>query len=141
MKLREIINDATHYQSALHLNEKMMNLEPVQFIGEQVEATFDTPPPLEKTPPCPDGFTWREEDFRVVELLSERRDFQRRGRMKRNMRPSHAAAASIKGSWGVGRFFFCVRVEGGRVFEIYYDREVKNVYQRKGSWFLYQELG
>ncbi|MBC8335135.1 MAG: hypothetical protein ISR59_01225 [Anaerolineales bacterium] len=118
-----------------------MNLEPIQFIAEQVEVRYDTPPPFEKTPPCPDGFTWREEDFRVVELLSERRDYQRRGRMKRNMSPGHAAAASIKGSWGVGRFFFRVCVEGGRVFEIYYDRESKNVDDRKGSWFLYQELG
>ena len=118
-----------------------MNLESVRFIAEQVEVTFDSPPPFEKTPPCPDGFTWREEKFRVLELLSERRDFQRRGRMKRSMSPGHAAAASKKGSWGVGRFFFRVRVEGGRIFEIYYDREVKNVYQRKGSWVLYQELG
>jgi len=121
--------------------KKTMNFEPIQFIAEQVEVVFDTPPPFEKTPPCPDGFTWREEEFRVVELLSERRDYQRRGRMKRNMSPGHTAAASIKGSWGVGRFFFRVRVEGGRVFEIYYDRESKNVDDRKGSWFLYQELG
>ena len=118
-----------------------MNLEPVQFIGEQVEVAFDTPPSFEKTPPCPDGFLWRRENFRIVELLSERRDFQRHGRMGRNMRPSHAAAASIKGSWGVGRFFFQVRVKEGRIFELYYDRESKSVDDRKGSWFLYRELG
>jgi len=118
-----------------------MRLEPVHFIGEQIEVVFDSPPSLEKTPPCPDAFIWREERFRVVELLSERRDFERRGRMGRNMRPSHAAAASARGSRGVGRFHFRVRVEGGRVFDLYYDREVKSVDQKKGSWFLYREMG
>ena len=118
-----------------------MNLESVRFIGEQVEVAFDAPPPLEKSPPCPDGFLWQGEEFRIIELLSEWRDFKRRGRMERNMRPRHATAASTKGSWGVGRFFFQVRVEGGRIFELYYDRESKNVDQRKGSWFLYRELG
>ncbi|MCF6278103.1 MAG: DUF6504 family protein [Anaerolineales bacterium] len=118
-----------------------MNLKPIRFIGEQVEVTFDTPPPLEKNPPCPDGFVWRGESFRVVELLSERRDFQRRGRMTRNMRPSHAAAASTRGSRGVGRFFFLICVEAGRFFELYYDREIKSVDEKKGSWFLYREMG
>jgi len=119
----------------------MMKLEPVRFIGEQVDVTFDAPPLLEKTPPCPDAFIWRGEHFRIVELLSERRDFERRGRMGRNMRPSHAAAASTRGSWGVGRFHFRVRVEVGRIFDLYYDRDVKSVDERKGSWFLYREMG
>ncbi len=118
-----------------------MRLEPVRFIGEQVGVTFDSPPPLEKTPPCPDEFRWRGEVFRVIELLKEWRDFERRGRMARNMRPSHAVAASTRGSWGVGRFYFRVRVEGERIFELYYDREVKSVDDRKGSWFLYREMG
>jgi hypothetical protein len=28
-----------------------------------------------------------------------------------------------------------------QVFDIYYDRAVKNVDDRKGQWFLYRELG
>lgn len=118
-----------------------MKLEPVRFIGEQIEVAFDTPPRLEKVPPCPDAFIWQGDHFRIVEVLSERRDFERRGRMGRNMRPSHAEAASMHGSRGVGRFHFRVRVEGGRIFDLYYDRDVKNVDQRKGSWFLYREMG
>ena len=118
-----------------------MQLEPVRFIGEQVDVTFAAPPPLEKTPPCPNAFVWRGERFQIIELMSERRDFERRGRMGRNMRPSHAAAASTRGSWGVGRFHFRIRVQGGRIFDLYYDRDVKNVNQRKGSWFLYREMG
>ncbi len=118
-----------------------MRLEPVRFIGEQIEVTFDTPPLLEKVPPCPDAFVWQGERFRIVELLSERRDYERRGRMGRNMRPTHAATASMRGSRGVGKFHFRVRVEAGRLFDLYYDREVKSVDDKKGSWFLYREMG
>ena len=118
-----------------------MRLEPVRFIGEKIKVTFDTPPLLEKVPTCPDAFTWQEETYRIVELLSERRDYERRGRMGRNMRPTHAEVASTRGSRGVGRFHFRVRVQGGRVFDLYYDREVKSVDDKKGSWFLYREMG
>jgi hypothetical protein len=30
---------------------------------------------------------------------------------------------------------------GQRVFDLYYDRAMKNVDRRKGEWFLYRELG
>ncbi len=36
--------------------------------------------------------------------------------------------------------FFRVRVEGGQIFDIYYDRAMKNVDDRKGQWFIYREL-
>ena len=118
-----------------------MRLEPVRFIGEKIDVLFDTPPVFEKSPPCPDGFIWQGETFQIVELLSERRDFGRRGRMGRNMRPTHAAVAATRGSRGVGKFHFRVRVVGERVFDLYYDREVKSVDDKKGSWFLYREMG
>ncbi len=118
-----------------------MQLRPIHFYDEPIEPLFDSPPALEKTPPCPDGFTWRDETFRVKELLEEWRNFKRRGRMAQNMRPEHAARASTRGSWGVGRFHFRVRVEGGRVFELYYDRAPKDAGDRKGKWFVYSEWG
>jgi hypothetical protein len=118
-----------------------MHLEPVRFIGEQIEVIFDTPPFLEKAPPCPDAFIWQGETFSVIALLSERRDYERRGRMGRNMRPTHAATASMRGSRGVGKFHFRVRVAGGRIFDLYYDREIKSVDDKKGNWFLYREVG
>lgn len=118
-----------------------MRLEPVRFIGEQIEVSFDKPLILEKSPPCPDAFTWKGETFRIVELVSERRNYERRGRMGRNMRPTHAAVASTRGSRGVGKFHFRVRVEGDRIFDLYYDREVKNVDDKKGKWVLFREMG
>jgi hypothetical protein len=72
--------------------------------------------------------------------LSEWRDYQRRGRMARNMKPEHAAAAERRGSWGVGQFYFRVRTRNDKIFEIYYDRAPKDVDNRKGEWFLYREL-
>jgi hypothetical protein len=105
---------------------------------------------MEKSPPCPDGFIWEGEQYSVTELLSEWSDFTRRGKYARNMRPTHAAVASNRGSLNVGRFYFRVGVvrsssktagqTESRIFDIYYDRAMKNVDDRKGQWFLYREL-
>jgi hypothetical protein len=67
-------------------------------------------------------------------------EFARRGKMARNMRPAHAAVAASRGSLNEGRFYFPVRVDSDQVFDIYYDRAMKNVDDRKGQWFLYREL-
>jgi hypothetical protein len=117
-----------------------MNHKSLRFIGEPIEVVFDKPPALAKSPGCPDGFVWRGETYRIVELESEWCDFARRGKMARNMRESHLATASKHGSLGVGRFTFRVRVGDGRVFDLYYDRAPKSVEHRKGSWTLYREL-
>lgn len=107
-----------------------------QFIDEKIEVGFTGEPPLEKTPRCPDRLYWRGSVFEVVEQLAERREFARKGRMAKNMQPQHASRASRVGSWGVGRFYFRVKVSTGKIMEIYYDRAPGNVDQRKGSWFL-----
>jgi hypothetical protein len=111
-----------------------------RFIGEPITVAWDRPPLLEKTPRCPDRFTWREELFEIVAVLEERRDYGRRGRMAANMQPEHAQRAQQRGSWGVGRFFFRVRTANGRVFELYYDRAPRDSDARKGAWFLRQEV-
>ena len=59
--------------------------------------------------------------------------------MGRNMIPPHLSRAERIGSLGVGRFFFRVRTEGGRIFEIYYDRAPTDAGNRKGSWVLFGE--
>lgn len=111
-----------------------------RFIDEEIEVEFDIPLVLEKTPTCPNRFFWRDEVFHITESLSEWRDFTRRGRSARNMRPGHASTASIRGSLGVGRFYFQVRTQFDRFFVIYYDRAPKDALRRHGTWFLYQEL-
>lgn len=119
-----------------------MELEPVpiRFISESVVVYFDTPPVLEKKPDCPSGFTWRGEAFQIVATLSEWVDHQRRGRAARNMRPTHASVAQVRGSWGVGQYYFRVVTQNGRIFDLYYDRAPKDADHRKGSWYLFQEL-
>lgn len=117
-----------------------MNFKPLRFISEPVEVQFDRPPALEKKPGCPQRFVWRGKTYHVVEELSAWHDYTRRGRMARNMKPAHAATASRRGSWGVGRDYYRVRTEGGRVFDLYYDRAPKGVDDRKGTWFLYREM-
>lgn len=116
-----------------------MDSFPMNFIGEPVEAIFEQPPMLLKSPPCPNAFIWRGETFQVEEMLETWVSYERRGRMARNMRPSHSAAASRRGSWGVGRFSFRVRVTGGRIFELYYDRAPESAGDRAGHWFLLGE--
>ena len=112
---------------------------PLHFYDEPIEVSFKRPPALEKKPPCPDAFTWRGQSYAVVELLSEWADFRRRGKMARNMQPQHAAVAMERGSWGVGRSYFRVKVDTGQVFELYYDRAPKDAGARKGSWVLVGE--
>jgi uncharacterized protein DUF6504 len=115
--------------------------QPIHFLDQPIEVLFDTPPAREKTPDCPNGFIWEEKTYRVTEMLSAWSDFKRRGKMARNMRPEHAAVAANRGSLNVGRFYFRVRVDTDQIFDIYYDRAMKNVDERKGQWFVYRELG
>lgn len=111
----------------------------MSFIDEQIEVAFKQPPVYQKSPPCPDAFVWRGETFTIVEMLGTWQNFNRRGRMARNMRPEHASVAVHRGSWGVGRFFFTVRVQDGRVFNLYYDRAPESAGDRMGHWFLLGE--
>ncbi len=109
-----------------------MIYRPKHFIGETIEVKFDTPPAFEKTPDCPEGFVWNGKAFLIVEVLSQWSDFGRSGAMTYNMRPSNMKKALRRGSYGVGRFYFRVRTQSEQIFEMYYDRAVKNVDHRKG---------
>jgi Family of unknown function (DUF6504) len=113
---------------------------PIQYIDEPIEPVFIVPPMFEKIPGCPAGFVWNETTYRVDEMLSEWHDYTRRGRSAKNMRPEHAAVAAHRGSWGVGRDWFRVRIHDGRIFDLYYDRAPKGSDQRKGAWRLVKEM-
>jgi len=123
------------------LLENMPDFTSIHFYDAPIEVLYDKPPIYEKSPDCPNGFSWENRDYRILELISEWNDFTRRGRYARNMRPAHATVASTRGSLNVGRFYFRVRVNTGQIFDIYYDRAMKSVDERKGQWFLYRELG
>ena len=118
-----------------------MDPKPTRFIGEAIEAHFEQPPALEKKPGCPDAFTWRGTRYLIVEKLTEWHNYRRRGHMAVNMRPTRAERAAQRGSWGVGRNYYRVRVDSGQIFDLYYDRAPKGTDQRKGGWFLFRELG
>ena len=111
----------------------------IHFYDEPIEPIFDKAPGLIKSPDCPDGFLWRGQSYRVSEMLAEWHDYRRRGRMAVNMQPAHARVAASRGSLGVGRYYFRVRVESGQVFELYYDRTINSASDRKGHWFLVGE--
>ena len=114
--------------------------QPEHFIDEPIEVGFDREPLLKKKPSAPDLFRWRDETYRRTETLQEWFDYGRRGRMDKNMSPAHLRNARQKGSWGVGRYFFRLRVEGGRIFDLYYDRAPRHASDREGSWVLWREM-
>lgn len=109
-------------------------------IGEKIRIGFNNPNVLIRSPVCPDFFEWRGHTFFIKTLLSEWKDFSRKGRSARNMSAPHRNRAVIKGSRGVGRFFFRVVSDSGRIFELYYDRAPLNIEDRLGEWILFQEL-
>lgn len=115
-------------------------MKAIRFISEAIDVQFDEEPALTKKPGCPDRFIWRGETHQIVEKLKEWHDYGRRGRMAHNMRAAHLAAAERRGSWGVGRDYFRVRTERGRIFDLYYDRAPKRAGDRTGEWFLYREM-
>lgn len=119
----------------------MTDFDDARFIGAPIEVEFDRPPLFSKRPHCPARFVWEGETFEITAVLKEWRDYGRRGRMSRNMRPENLKRAAKRGSWGVGRYYFRVMIgESGRCFELYYDRAPKGRRQREGAWFLDREL-
>lgn len=115
-------------------------LRPVRFIGNEIEVEFDRPPPLRKKPGAPRAFCWEGARYAVTELMARWFDFERKGRAGQNMEPAHLRAAARRSSWGVGRFYFRVRTDRGRIFDLYYDRAPESATDRAGHWFLWREL-
>ncbi len=109
------------------------------FIDEPISVVYLQEILLEKKPRCPDKFMWHGQLFEIENTIMEWVDYTRRGRMARNMSEAHSTTAAVKGSWGVGRFFFRIKTGCGRIFDIYYDRAPKGTINRKGQWFLFQE--
>jgi hypothetical protein len=117
-----------------------MNDQPEKrFIDEAIEVGYKKAPFIQKVPICPDFFIWEETKYIVTRLDSEWSDTARRGKHSIKMRPAHLIRAEKLNSLGVGRFFFRVEVEGGRVFELYYDRKPQKHDEGKGQWVLLSE--
>ena len=87
----------------------MTEYTPIHFFDEPIKVLFNELPVLEKAPHCPNAFEWNGKTYPITALLAEWADFTRRGRMANNMRPAHAATASIRGSLNVGRYYFRVK--------------------------------
>jgi hypothetical protein len=122
------------------MTRKGKKFVPVQFIGEELETTFEKAPLYSKKPGAPNSFTWQGEKFDVKDTLSTWFDFGRKGKAAKNMREENLREAKRRGSWGVGRYYFRVESEGGRVFDLYYDRAPKDAGDRAGHWFLWREM-
>jgi hypothetical protein len=113
---------------------------PLRFIGEEIQVQFDSVHFPLKKPSAPDHFTWGQKRLSVAVVLSAWSEYERKGRFKRNMAPHNLRVAKKRGSWGVGRFYFRVEVQDGRVFDLYYDRAPDDAADRLGHWFLWREM-
>ena len=116
------------------------NWSPLRFIGEAIEVKFVKLDFPLKNPSAPDQFIWSDQVWEVTRVLSAWRDYGRRGKMARNMQPAHQRLAVQRGSWGVGRFYYRIQVQDGRVFDLYYDRAPGDATDRLGHWFLWREM-
>jgi hypothetical protein len=122
------------------MSQRQDNLIPIRFIAKEIEVEFDHPPKLAKKPDPPTRFIWQGEVFDIVKVLSRWISYERKGRMAKNMKPEHHEVAVKRGSWGVGRFYFRVLTEVGRIFDLYYDRAPESAGDRKGHWYLWREM-
>ena len=113
-----------------------MNDARKKYIGEEITVVLPGADLLERTPECPLSFTWREREICVDQLLNQWTDFSRKGKNNRNMREEHLQRAAVRGSWGVGRFYFEVCDADGVVYTLYYDRSPASSSDRKGTWIL-----
>ncbi|HKZ54839.1 MAG TPA: DUF6504 family protein [Anaerolineales bacterium] len=113
---------------------------PVRFIDAEIDVVFSRPPLLSKKPDPPAAFVWEGRERRIRELVGQWFDFERRGRMAKNMQPAHLRTAARRGSWGVGRYYFRVVTEDGIAFDLYYDRAPEDAGDRAGHWVLWREL-
>jgi hypothetical protein len=120
------------------MNNNKPQLNPV-YIGEVISVGFNKAPIFSKKPACPDNFTWQGKIYYVNALLSEWADFSRKGKNNRNMKDAHLERAKVLGSLGVGRFYFRVQTTDLGVFDLYYDRAIKNAFDSNGFWVLFQE--
>ena len=112
----------------------------LRLTAEEIPVHSGRPSVREKKPEAPQAFDWHGTTRTVAEVISSWFDFDRKGREARNMAPAHLTTARRRGSWGVGRFYFRVRTDDGRAFDLYYDRAPESAGDRKGHWFLWREL-
>ncbi len=113
--------------------------KPQVFIGQEITVGYEKDRVVQKSPTCPDYFVWDHNTFVIKNVEQEWKDFSRKGNAQRNMRPAHLRRVVMKGSWGVGRFFFRVQTECSRNFEMYYDRAPHNRKNGQGVWILFCE--
>ncbi|HCJ10605.1 MAG TPA: hypothetical protein DHW14_05510 [Clostridiales bacterium] len=112
------------------------------FIGEEIEPVFKEEPELEKKTGVPDGFKWRGREYAVTRVIKEWHEYDHPrpgGGWDAGRPPFGARAPMRRGSWGVGKDFYRVMTDDGRLVDIYYDRRPKG--RKKGRWVILRELG
>jgi hypothetical protein len=112
------------------------------FVGAAIEVGHDTPPAVAKRPGPPDEIVWQDQRLRVVAVLREWHDYRPRGSTKsfyvKERGSYRALAAQRRGSFGVGRDYYRLRLSSGEVFDVYYDRSPRAGQGGRGGWYLWR---
>ncbi|MFN8463722.1 MAG: DUF6504 family protein [Anaerolineales bacterium] len=80
----------------------------LHFLDQPIEVIFDTPPALEKSPTCPNGFVWEGKTYRVTEMLSAWTVQAARKDGAQRLALNTRRLSQNRGSLNVGRFYFRV---------------------------------
>lgn len=104
----------------------MHDMADEMFISEAIlpdVGTFNAAAMASGQPGLPKGFTWREQHYEIVEIISDwkmsEREFHRRGEAYYR------------------KHFWKVRVDSGEVMTLYVVRNVKRGESAKRRWWLY----
>jgi hypothetical protein len=115
----------------------------MEFYADEIEVRFEETPIVAKRPGPPAAFTWRDQEYVIVELLKEWHDYRKRGKTKTFYEKERGSywvkSGQRRGSWGVGRDYYRVRTASGEIFDIYYDRAPKGR-DRGGQWILSRRM-
>ena len=103
-----------------------MACEAQQFISEAIvplAGSAESGAMARGEPGLPDRFTWRDEVYSVVEVLSKWKESGscRHGSGERYLR----------------KHWYKIRTDAGQVMTIYFERQARSAKQRKERWWLY----
>jgi hypothetical protein len=73
-----------------------MELIPIHFFDQPIEPIFDTPPALEKSPDCPNGFVWDGKTYRAWPAL---RALPSGPLSEQNVTSVFCSTPSLRNSW------------------------------------------
>ena len=97
-----------------------------QFISESIvplDGPVDTAAMARGEPGLPNGFTWREQHYEIVEVLDKWKE--------------SGSCRHGSGEQYLRKHWYKVKTDDNRIMTIYFERQARSAKQRKDRWWLY----